>query len=299
LTDEATALAIAGTNVYAAGAFHYAGPIAANHIARWDGRNWHPLGTGIDGTIAQIATRGTDLFVVGAFNSAGGVAATNIARWDGVAWASLGGGLTGELTAVAASEHQLWVARKVTSTNFVLSRWNGSAWSDVGGGMFGYGRIKAMLATDDSVLIGGGFGSIDGLEVNNIARWEAGQFHALGGGLSGHGPWIPNDYPFTEVRALLLNGTDLYVGGSFTNAGTVPAMNVARWDGAQWSALGDGIPQFGSCLFGSCVYPVTSLALVRGQLFAGGGFTVGNGLYGRSRGLLARWTGTTWTNVVD
>jgi hypothetical protein len=116
--------------------------------------------------------------------------------------------------------------------------------------------------------------------------------------VSGHGPWIPNDSPFTEVRALLRDGPNLYVGGSFTNAGIVPAMNVARWDGAHWSALGGGIPQYGSCLFGSCVYPVTSLALVRGQLFAGGGYTVGNSLYQLSRGHLARWTGTTWTNVV-
>jgi hypothetical protein len=154
-----------------------------------------------------------------------------------------------------------------------------------------------MLATDDSVLMGGSFGNIDGVEVNNIARWEAGQWRALDGGVTGHGPWIPNEVPLTQVRALLRDGTDLYVGGSFTNAGTVPAMNVARWDGAQWSALGDGIPQLGSCLFGSCIYPVTSLALVQGQLYVGGGFTSGAGT--GSQGFLARWNGTSWTNVVD
>ncbi len=299
LSDEATVLAVAGTNVYAAGEFQYAGDAAANHIARWDGRKWDPLGSGIDGTIAQMASRGDDLFVVGAFASAGGVAATNVAKWDGVAWSDLGGGLTGQLTAVAASEHHLWVARKVTSTNFIISRWDGAAWADEAGGTFEYGSITTMLATDDSVLMGGSFRSIDGVEFNNIARWQDGQWRSLGSGVSGERMWIPNDYPFTEVRALLDDGTNLFAGGSFTNAGSVPAMNVARWDGSQWSALGAGLPGFGSCLFGSCVHPVTSLAMVRGQLYAGGGFVTDRFRDGTARGFLARWDGTTWSNVID
>jgi hypothetical protein len=98
------------------------------------------------------------------------------------------------------------------------------------------------------------------------------------------------------VRALLLDGTNLYAGGSFTNAGGAPALNVARWDGTQWSSLGDGIPGFDSCLFGSCLHPVTSLALVKGKLFAGGGFV---GPFWAPRGYLARWDGSTWTNVID
>jgi hypothetical protein len=297
LTDEATTLAIAGTNVYAAGAFGYAGSNAANHIARWDGRTWHPLGSGIDGTIAQVATRGTDLFVVGSFDSAGGVEATNVARWDGATWSSLGNGLTGKLTAIAVSDLYVWVGREVTPTGLVVSRWDGNVWNDVATGAFGYGEILALLATDDSILVGGRFDRIDGIEVNNIALWESGQWHALNGGLTGHGPWMPNDFPLIQVRALLRDGTNLYVGGSFTNAGSVPAMNVARWDGAHWSALGEGIPGFGSCLFGSCVYPVTSLAMVQGQLFAGGGFT--SELGSRPQGFLARWDGTSWANAVE
>jgi hypothetical protein len=295
-TDEATTLAIAGTNVYAAGAFHYAGSSAANHIARWDGRSWHPLGSGIEGSIAQIAARGTDLFVAGAFTSAGGVVATNVTRWDGAAWSNLGDGLTGRLMAIAVSDSYVWVARGAPS-GFVVSRWNGNAWSDIATGAFAYGEILALLATDESVLVGGTFARINGIEVNNIAKWEAGQWHALERGLTGQGPWMPNDYPFTQVRALLRDGSNLYVGGSFTNAGSVPAMNVARWDGTKWSALGDGIPGFGSCLFGSCVYPVTSLAMVQGQLFAGGGYTTGPGT--EPQGFLARWNGTSWANAVD
>ena len=36
-------------------------------------------------------------------------------------------------------------------------------------------------------------------------------------------------------------GSALYVGGSFVTAGDVTANGIAKWDGAHWSALGDGL----------------------------------------------------------
>jgi len=297
LHAQATCLAVAGTNVYAAGTFQFAGDVAANHIARWDGANWRPLGSGIEGTVVQMATRGDELFVIGTFTSAGGVPATNVAKWNGASWSDLGAGLSGLPIAITPTDQYVWVTRTMDVTNFVISKWDGTGWSDVAGGTFGYGVINTMLASDDSILVGGRFQSVNGEEVNNLAHWDGRQWRSLGGGLSGGKELFPNEFPFTEVRALLQDGTNLYAGGSFTNAGGVPAMNVARWDGRQWSALGDGIRGFGSCLFGRCVHPVTSLALVEGKLFAGGGFTAGNGTSGG--GYLARWDGATWSNVVE
>ena len=44
------------------------------------------------------------------------------------------------------------------------------------------------------------------------------------------------------VGALAVDGAgNLYAGGSFTSAGGVSAKNVAKWDGARWSALGSGM----------------------------------------------------------
>ena len=39
------------------------------------------------------------------------------------------------------------------------------------------------------------------------------------------------------------NGVEIFAGGTFSSLGTVPADNIARWDGAQWWPLGAGIPQ--------------------------------------------------------
>src|SRR5262249_55015890 len=62
------------------------------------------------------------------------------------------------------------------------------------------------------------------------------------------------------------------------------------------SALGLGLPGFGSCVFGDCTYPITSLALVKGKLFAGGGF---ENDFPDARGHLAVWDGSSWRNVFD
>src|SRR5438876_1633437 len=85
------------------GPFEYAGEVAANHIARWDGANWHPLGTGIDGTVVQMATLGDELFVVGAFSSAGSRPAASVAKWSATNWPDLGPERRGLPTAISAA----------------------------------------------------------------------------------------------------------------------------------------------------------------------------------------------------
>ena len=44
------------------------------------------------------------------------------------------------------------------------------------------------------------------------------------------------------VHAIAVSGTDVYVGGLFTDAGGVPeADRIVKWSGTGWSALGSGL----------------------------------------------------------
>jgi hypothetical protein len=91
----------------------------------------------------------------------------------------------------------------------------------------------------------------------------------------------------SQVKALAVfdNGTGsaLYAAGDFNRAGEVSCNSIAKWDGANWSALGAGLPasQFNSlAVFDDGTGPT---------LYAGG--TGGN------HGFVLRWNGSTWLQI--
>src|SRR6185503_12153090 len=47
LVAQVLALAVSGSNLYAGGNFTTAGGSPVNHIAKWDGSSWSPLGSGL------------------------------------------------------------------------------------------------------------------------------------------------------------------------------------------------------------------------------------------------------------
>ena len=88
-------LAVSGTTLYAGGDFTSAGGVPANHIAAWDGNNWHSLGSGTDGAVFALAAHAGSLYVGGWFTGAGGEPTPAIAVWSGSSWSTLGSGLDG------------------------------------------------------------------------------------------------------------------------------------------------------------------------------------------------------------
>ena len=91
-----------------------------------------------------------------------------------------------------------------------------------------------------------------------------------------------------NVYALVMRGTDLYAGGEFTTAGGVAANHIAKWNGTDWSALGDGTDSSGW---------VRALAVSGSDLFVGGGFTSAGGV--AAARYLAKWDGAAWSAVGD
>ena len=57
------------------------GSDTANFVARWDGTEWHPLGSGLNFTVYALGVYGDALIVGGAFTTAGGKTAHGIAAW--------------------------------------------------------------------------------------------------------------------------------------------------------------------------------------------------------------------------
>ncbi len=97
----------------------------------------------------------------------------------------------------------------------------------------------------------------------------------------------------STVQALAVfdegDGPALFAAGLFLEAGSVPAFHVARWNGWNWTAMGEGL---GSAFQSGSVSALT-VSDVGGSpaLYAGGDF----GSLGANN--VARWTGTEWTRL--
>ena len=253
-----------------------------SQVVRWDGSTWTPLGGNANGLVTDLlALPNGELIATGAFNSIGGVGAPQIARWNGSVWSAFGTGfptlpfpvVTG-LTTLANGD--LVASAAGLFGGHEIARWNGSTWSAITSGASGVVTSLATLTNGDLVAAGS-FSAIGGVAANWIARWDGAVWSPLGAG-------IGSGVPFTGSLALhvLANG-DLLVGGAFSTAGGLQALNAARWDGTSWFPVG----------FGTNDGRINAWAtLPNGDCVAGGTFSLVSGI---PASRVARWNGTAWS----
>jgi len=238
--EAATALAVfddgGGPDLYVGGLFNEVGDeFPARKIARWDGSQWSPLGSGLaSAAVLSLVVfddgRGEALFVSGLFTMAGAVPARNVARWDGTGWSALGAGLDGQASILAVhndgSGAALYAGGFFEQAGAVpangIARWNGSVWSAVGGGVTGHIRTLTTHtdASGAALIAAGRFTSAGGTPAENVARWDGTQWTALGGGVEGE---------VLASTSVPLDGPGLYLGGTFTSAGGETSKHIAEW----------------------------------------------------------------------
>lgn len=88
-----------------------------------------------------------------------------------------------------------------------------------------------------------------------------------------------------RVESFTIDGNYLYAGGKFTFAGGVPALHIARWDGNNWSVLGQGV---------SIGNSVKALQFYNGELFVAGNFSE---LAGTAVKNVGKWNGISWSGA--
>ena len=279
-----------GPALYAAGRFTEAGGVAVANIARWNGLGWSALGAGIDDSARALTVfddgTGPGLYVAGNFLAAGSRPANRIARWDGEAWSPLGSGLDGLVEDLAVfddgSGPALYATGDFAFAGGILAdgiaRWDGASWSSVGEGARSANALAVFDAGSGPALYAAGSN-------NFVFSWDGSEWRRHGGGVGRIDSGEVQAMRSVEAGAGVEPG--VYVGGWFPFAGDVDTSNIARFDGAQWNALGDGL---------DCSVRAIELfddGSANGEvLFVGTGTSSGCDSSG-----LFRWDGTSWTNV--
>lgn len=296
--------AVYNGNLYAGG---WANNGSVNALGYWDGTKWSIPGTGLQGQVfveinAMVVYNG-ELYVAGQFQNIGGLTAANgIAKWNGSSWSKVGGGFGSMSTYIytmAVYNGNLYVGGTFDSaggkpiTNIAM--WNGSTWSSVGGGVghfdeFGNSDVYALATYNGNLYAGGTFDSAGGKPMSNLAMWNGSTWSSVGGGIQ-KGTFNIGVTTFTySVYALCeLNGY-LYVGGLFDSTSTIPAINIAAWNGSSWSNLGTGL--YGGAEKGD--YGTYALYGINNLLYAGGAFDSAGGNCVNS---IAVWNGSSWASV--
>jgi len=237
-----SALACLETNLFVGGAFGTIGGVARVNLAKLrttgDGAVDSLWQADTDYVVGAVTINGADLFVGGYFLTVGGVARTNMAKVS-----TLG-------------------------TGTVDADWHpGFPRADVSQGSV---RIHALAVSGTNLFVGGSFSNIAGIPRGGLAK------------VSTVGPatvdanWNPgtdlSDYP--EIKALLVDGTNLYVGGQFSELGGQPVQALAR---LSINDAGDADPDFHP--FQPASYADVRALLLSGQdIYVGGAFTgIGGG----------------------
>jgi len=280
ISGDAYALAVSGNILYVGGQFGgtFDGMVTSlNCIAKYNTttNTWSALtNNGLDNAVVALVASGSDLYVGGSFTQTADGTVTNlnyIAKYNTTTnvWSAFANsGLNSLVKALAVSGSNLYVGGSFTTTADStvtnlnrIAKYNTSTntWSALANN--GLSNTAQALAVSDGILyVGGNFAqTADGAvtNLNRIAKFN-----------TSTNTWsaFPNNGLNITVYALVASGSDLFVGGSFTQThdGAVTNLNrIARFSTDVWSPLSNnGLDSI-----------VRALAISGNVLFVGGHFT--------------------------
>ncbi len=263
------------------GMFTSANGLPANSIVRFNPTTniWSTLGTGLTGgEVDALAVSPTgDVVAVGNFASAGGITVAGIARFSAATntWSSLGaGGNRGLSSVLIHPSGDIYVGGNFGpggfSANGIAKRSASGIWTTLGTGLQGGIANAIDVLPNGDILAGGPFITAGGSAAQGIARWSISTqiWSTYGAGITGSSHLINS--------ILVLPGGDFVVGGNFTLAGNLSALNIAKCNSITgvWSPISAGTAA-----------PVTTLSLRPGgggggsqDIIVGGGFLSAGGL---------------------
>jgi hypothetical protein len=276
--------------MYAGGEFTHMGNKTVPHLAKWDGKEWLPVGLGADDNVYAFEEFNGQLIIGGAFDSVDGKPANHLARWDGHEWHRLGKGLgaNDEENEVAVGALCKYKDALYAGGNFigpqgagldVIAKWDGKTWSSVGGGLKRLGpeySVISLTVNNGKLYVSGVGLSLDGKTPRNILTWDGMKWDTVGS--------CRFDGPVFTTCSF---NNDIIAGGNFVLCDS--GKYVSRLHNNQWVSA--SISGAVSGAFAFCIY--------NKELYAGGYFE-DNGESGQAVDYsVAKWNGNAWVPVGD
>jgi hypothetical protein len=163
-------------------------------------------------------------------------------------------------------------------------------WSNLGGSAQSSAinaPVRAIAVSGSDVYVGGMFSSAGGVaSADYVAKWNGTSWSALPNSSGGSAL-------NSRVNAILIDGTNVIVGGHFQNAGGDPQADyLAVWNGSTWSDIANATTGDGA-LSGE----VSAIAKSGSDLYVGGVWYNApalGGVSGNAGDNIVRWDGTNW-----
>ena len=299
----------------------------AHGVARWNGLAWSSVGGGVSGSqfrpnVSQLlvlldVSASPKLLVCGDFFNAGEKPADGLGLWDGISWAQFAPPLLQTNSTISSmcfyddglsDSPSLYAAGRFRYSGSdrlnYIARWDGADWHAVGSGPFSYSNIAILalnvadLGSGPELFAGGQFDSIDGVETENIARWNGKQWNAIPGDFPDFS--VPNPNSASHVRSLTftddpaLGGPAVFVTGRFATISGQTFNSIALWNGKTWVPLSSGLHNGPSTGLGKDVVVLDDGSSA--SLYVCGSFDKVGGIASKN---LGRWDGASWMSATS
>ena len=231
----------------------------------WDGNNWQPKGSWIQGatdaefgSAVDINTDGTRISVGAPFpsntNGVDEIGKIQIYEWNGTTWAQLGldivgdaagdffganisMDMTGDVVAICGR------ANNSSTGQVKIYEWNGNSWIQRGIDLVGsgtgesYGTSVSLDADGNTLAIGAAFKSTNNGQVD-VFNWDGTSWVLKGNSFVGsNGEWLGHSVDLSD------DGNVLAYGAPFSDNGGLDAgySKCYQWDGLTWGNVGNEI----------------------------------------------------------
>lgn len=274
-TSGARSIIRYNNDIYAVGSFQGINN-KFNGLARWDGSDWQPCGTGLKENSggnaggSSLKVLNNELYVCGYMDSCAGIAVNGIAKYNGVSWSAVHNiprfkaNQSNYIYDMEVYNGDIYVCGNfydsIGGDIWRIARWNGSQWVGVDGGMKGgIGGVNKMVVYKGLLYAAGVFESAgSNPHAKAIATWDGTKWENVGGGI--YYPWSMS----MQIFDMKVYNDKLYIVGWFSQAGGIPTKQLAVWDGINWCSFDTTNTSFDNVILALDFYQDT--------LYIGGGF---------------------------